>query len=132
MRRVKACATHATGRAWYSPTVPLPPIGIIPKRLNGTENVTTLGVTSRITITSAGLAGISLFDMLLLLLLSLSPEDEDDDFNVEKGWWIGTYPLSTPSPMAAAGKSRKAVLRGPGREEALPVAVVVLRCEFPE
>lgn len=60
------------------PTVPLPPIGIIPKRLNGTEKVTTLGVISRITMTSAGLAGISLFDMLLLLLSAF----EDD---VEKG-----------------------------------------------
>lgn len=65
-----------------SPTVPLPPIGIIPKRLNGTEKVTTLGVISRITITSAGLAGISLFDILLLLLLSSFSAFEDD---VENG-----------------------------------------------
>lgn len=108
-------------RELYSPKVPLPPIGIIPKRLNGTENVTTLGVRSRITMTSAGLAGINLLDMLLLLSLWF----EDD---VEKGLWIGTIPLSTPSPIAAAGKSRKAVLRGPGRVGVLRVGL----CLFAE
>ena len=51
--------------------VPLPPIGILPKRRNGTVKVTTLGVTSRMTITSDGLAGISVDDMLFWLLLML-------------------------------------------------------------
>lgn len=112
-------STHKeTIRNSYSPTVPLPPTGIIPKRLNGTENVTTLGVTSRITMTSAGLAGMSLFDMLLLLSALW------DD--VEKGLWMGTMPLSTPKPIAAAGKRRKAVLRGPGPLELLLVGLLPL------
>lgn len=89
-----------------SPTVPLPPTGITPKRLNGTEKVTTFGVTSRMTMTSAGLVGINLSDILLLLFA------EED---VEKGLYTGISPLSTPTPIATAGKRRMAVLRGPGR-----------------
>ena len=38
----------------------------MPKRRNGTESVTTLGVTSRMTMTSDGLDGTSLDDMVLL------------------------------------------------------------------
>lgn len=91
---------------YHSPTVPLPPMGMDPNRLNGTEKVTTLGVTSRMTMTSAGLAGISLEDM--------SRDDEDEEVEVEKGL-SETWPVRTPSPIAAAGKRRKAVPRGPGR-----------------
>lgn len=88
------------------PTVPLPPIGITPNRLNGTENVTTFGVTSRITMTSAGLVGISLSDMLLVVSFAAK---------VERGLYTGISPLSTPKPMTTAGKRRMVVLRGPGR-----------------
>lgn len=89
----------------YLLRVPLPPMGMVPKRLKGTEKVTTLGVTSRMTMTSAGLVGISLDDMLLRSWFG-------DDF--ENGF-SETAPVSTPSPIAAAGNRRKAVPRGPGR-----------------
>lgn len=65
--------------------------------------MTTLGVTSRMTMTSAGLAGISLFDML-----SFCSEDV-----VEKGF-SEMKPVSAAIPIAAAGKRRKAVPKGPG------------------
>ena len=44
-------------------SVPRPPMGMRPKRRKGTEKVTTLGVMSRMTITSSGLGGMSLDDM---------------------------------------------------------------------
>lgn len=88
----------------HSPKVPRPPMGIVPSLLKGTENVTTFGVTSRITMTFAGSAGISLEDILLLFL---SFDDEENGFNE-------MYPLTTPMAMAAAGNKRKAVPRGPG------------------
>lgn len=47
--------------------VPRPPMGILLKRRKGTESVTTLGVTSRITMTSEGLAGIRVSDMMASL-----------------------------------------------------------------
>lgn len=95
-------------------------MGIVPNLLNGTENVTTFGVTLRITMTLAGSVGISLEDILLLLSL-----DAGED---EKGL-SETYPLKTPTPMAAAGNRRKAVPRGPGPlrvPERLVVVVVVV------
>ena len=56
------------------PAVPRPPMGKRPKRRKGTEKVTTFGVMSRMTMTSSGLDGMSLDDMLgSLLLLLLSP-----------------------------------------------------------
>lgn len=60
------------------PRVPRPPIGIVPNLLNGTENVTTFGVTSRITMTFAGSVGINLEDILLLLSLSFDNDGGDD------------------------------------------------------
>lgn len=80
---------------------------MVPNLLNGTENVTTLGVIFRMTMTSAGLAGISFDDM---------PAAEDDEalVVVENGL-SETYAERTPTPIAAAGKRRKAVPRGPGR-----------------
>lgn len=45
-------------------------MGKRPCRRKGTEKVTTLGVTSRMTITSSGFWGMSLDDMLGSLLLS--------------------------------------------------------------
>jgi hypothetical protein len=45
--------------------VPRPPIFILPKRQNGTENVVmVLGTTSRMTMTLAGSEGTSFEDML--------------------------------------------------------------------
>ena len=46
--------------------VPLPPTGILPKRRKGTERVTTLGVISRMTITSDGLVGMRVDDMVFV------------------------------------------------------------------
>jgi hypothetical protein len=77
-------------------------MGTVPYLLNGTEKVTTFGVMFRMTITSAGLAGMSLDDMLLPLA------------EVENGF-RERYPVNTPRPMAAAGNRRKAVPKGPGR-----------------
>jgi len=48
--------------------VPRPPMGNFPKRRKGTEKVTTLGVTSRMTMTSSGFWGMSLEDMVAVLL----------------------------------------------------------------
>lgn len=79
-------------------------MGMVPKRLKGTEKVTTLGVTSRMTMTSAGLSGISLDDMVRFW--------SGDDF--EEGF-TEIAPVKTPSPIAAAGNRRKTVPRGPGR-----------------
>jgi len=50
------------------PSVPRPPMGNFPKRRKGTEKVTTLGVTSRMTMTSSGFWGMSLEDMVAVLL----------------------------------------------------------------
>ena len=44
--------------------VPRPPTRTMPNRANGTETVTTLGVTVRMTATSEGLEGMSLEDMV--------------------------------------------------------------------
>lgn len=44
--------------------VPLPPMSKRPNLLNGTESVTMFGVMLRITITSAGLSGMSFDDMV--------------------------------------------------------------------
>ena len=54
-------------------------MGMMPNLLKGTEKVTTLGVTFRMVITSAGLAGISLDDILFsfLFLLVLVLDDEN-------------------------------------------------------
>lgn len=90
------------------PKVPRPPIGIVPNLLNGTENVITFGVTSRITMTFAGSAGIS-FEDILLLLSSFAPSLDDE---VENGF-TETYPLKIPIPIAAAGNNRNAVPKGP-------------------
>jgi hypothetical protein len=79
----------------------------VPNLLKGTENVTTLGVILRMTITSVGLAGISFDDMP-------AAEDEEPLVAVENGL-SEMYPVRTPTPIAAAGKRRKAVPRGPGR-----------------
>lgn len=46
------------------PRVPRPPNLILPKRKKGTEKVTMLGVTLRMTMTLAGSSGMSLDDML--------------------------------------------------------------------
>lgn len=43
-------------------------MGTLPKRRKGTEKVTTLGVTSRMTSTSSGFGGMSLDDIISLLL----------------------------------------------------------------
>lgn len=43
-------------------------MGNFPKRRKGTEKVTTLGVTSRMTMTSSGFWGMSLEDMVAVLL----------------------------------------------------------------
>lgn len=75
-------------------------MGIVPNLLKGTEKVTILGVISLMTITSAGLAGMSLDDMFLA--------------GVDKGF-SEMHPVEAPTPMAAAGNRRKAVPRGPGR-----------------
>lgn len=88
----------------YVPRVPLPPMGMVPKRLKGTEKVTTLGVRSRMTMTSAGLVGISLEDMLR----AWSGDDFSNGFSE-------MVPVRTPTPIAAAGNRRKAVPSGPGR-----------------
>ena len=48
----------------HLPTVQRPPTSKRPKREKGTDSVVTLGVMSRMTMTSAGLAGMSLLDML--------------------------------------------------------------------
>lgn len=47
--------------------VPRPPMGILLKRRKGTESVTMLGVTSRMTMTSEGLEGIRASDMMASL-----------------------------------------------------------------
>lgn len=57
------CLTPKHVAAIHLPTVPRPPTGIVPNLLKGTENVTTLQEILRMTITSAGLAGISFDDM---------------------------------------------------------------------
>ena len=44
--------------------MPRPPILMEPKRAKGTEKVAMLGVTLRITMTSAGFQGMSLDDMM--------------------------------------------------------------------
>jgi hypothetical protein len=62
-------------------------MAIRPNRANGTENVTMLGVTLRMTITSDGFAGMSFDDMagallllaLALVLLLMVVVDNDDD-----------------------------------------------------
>jgi hypothetical protein len=46
------------------PSVPRPPIWILPNRAKGTEKVTMLGVMLRMTMRSAGLAGIKLEDIV--------------------------------------------------------------------
>ena len=51
----------------YIPTVPRPPILILPNREKGTEKVATLGVTLRMTMRSAGLEGMSPADMLAVV-----------------------------------------------------------------
>lgn len=48
---------------WDIPIVPRPPMRKSPKRLKGTESVVMLGEMSRMTITSAGLLGMS-FDVM--------------------------------------------------------------------
>ena len=53
-------------------------MGIVPNLLKGVEKVTTLGVMLRMTITSAGLAGISFDDMPVA-------EDEESLVVVENG-----------------------------------------------
>lgn len=52
----------------HLPAVPRPPMGNRPKRRNGTLNVVTFGVMSRMTSTSSGFDGMSLDDMALVLL----------------------------------------------------------------
>lgn len=51
------------------PMVPLPPMGIFPNRRNGTDRVTMFGVMSRMTITSEGLVGMRVDDMVFCLLV---------------------------------------------------------------
>lgn len=50
------------------PTVARPPTFMRPKRRKGTESVVTLGVISRMTITSSGFEGTSLDDMVAEVL----------------------------------------------------------------
>lgn len=63
LSRKTCCVTPKHVATIHLPTVPRPPTGIVPNLLKGTENVTTLGVMLRMTITSAGLAGMSFDDM---------------------------------------------------------------------
>lgn len=105
------------------PKVPRPPIGIVPNLLNGTEKVTTFGVTLRITITLAGSAGINFEDILEPSSLASLEGDEENGFSE-------TYPLRTPMPIAAAGNKRNAVPRGPGPVLGLLVDDVVVVVGF--
>lgn len=61
------------------PSVQRPPMGNRPKRRNGTEKVTTLGVMSRMTITSSGFGGMSFDDMMPRVLLSLNDDATDTE-----------------------------------------------------
>jgi hypothetical protein len=56
------------------PRVPRPPILMVPKREKGTLKVAMLGVTLRVTMTSAGFQGMSLD---VILSSSVSTEDEE-------------------------------------------------------
>lgn len=66
------------------PSVPRPPILIFPNREKGTEKVTTLGVTLRMTMSSAGLDGMSSADMLRdVALLDVNARTDGDATDVD-------------------------------------------------
>ena len=56
---------RASALGMYAPIVPRPPTLKWPNRAKGAEQVTMLGVTLRMTITSDGFDGTNLDDMLM-------------------------------------------------------------------